>query len=92
MKPNRLVIGILCLLTLAGVWLFVAPFGLSYQPIGAHWGRATLDDLAVGGALILVGAGSLATYCALATRDLLARARGASTNAPRRGEAESAAG
>ncbi len=75
MKPARLVVATLSLLTLAGVWLFAAPFGLGYQPLGAPWGNATVDDLATGGALILIGLGSLITYCVLSTRDLLARTK-----------------
>jgi cytochrome c oxidase assembly factor CtaG len=75
MKTSRLIIAALSLLTLAGVWLFAAPFGLGYQPLGAPWSNATLDDLASGGALILIGLGSLTTYCVLSTRDLLARTK-----------------
>lgn len=76
MKPARIALGGLVLVVLAGVWLFAAPFGLAYQPLGAKWTTATLNDLATGGALVLIGAVALIAYASLATRDLMARAKG----------------
>lgn len=80
MKPerspmgSRVAIGGLISCVLAGVWLFVAPFGLAYQPLGAHWITATRNDLATGGALILVGSITVIVYAAMSARDLLRRA------------------
>lgn len=74
MKASRVALFGLALIILAGAWLFAAPFGLAYQPLGAHWSTATRNDLATGGALLLIGAITLISYAALAARDLLARA------------------
>jgi hypothetical protein len=80
MKSTRIALATLGLLSLAGVWLFVAPFGLSLQPLTTPWHRATLNDVAAGGALILIGLTALASYCALAVRDLLARAQASNSD------------
>lgn len=73
MKPTRIVIPALIVLLGAGVWLFVAPFGVGYQLLGAPWTTATVNDLATGGALVVIALAGLVTYAALAARDLLRR-------------------
>lgn len=44
----------LVLLFLLGVWLVVAPFATQTQPVVGPWELATINDVAVGGVLILV--------------------------------------
>jgi hypothetical protein len=37
-----------------GVWLVIAPFAMGTQPISGSWQDATINDVAVGGVLILL--------------------------------------
>lgn len=48
---NRLAMGGLVVLFLAGAWLVAAPFALRFQHAGAAWTGATRMDLVVGGVL-----------------------------------------
>ena len=45
---------VLMIVFLAGVWLVMVPFVMQNQPAGATWQVATIDDVASGGALIVV--------------------------------------
>lgn len=72
---GRVAIGGLILIVLAGAWLFAAPFGLAYQPMGTSWTAATRNDLATGGALILIAAITLIAYAALMAKDLISHAK-----------------
>ena len=49
--PGVYGLGILLLL---GIWLVIAPFATQIQPIEGSWQLATINDVAVGGVLILV--------------------------------------
>jgi hypothetical protein len=64
----------LVLLLLAGVWIAVAPFVLSIQPLGAHWRNSTINDVAVGGALIGVSLLGIVLHVACGLRDLVSAA------------------
>lgn len=41
------------LLLLLGIWLVIAPFATQTQPVEGPWQLATINDVAVGGVLIL---------------------------------------
>lgn len=40
---------------LIGIWLFIAPFAVGYQPEGADWVDATIIGIATGAAVTLLG-------------------------------------
>ena len=48
------VIYVQALFFLVGVWLVIAPFAMGTQPISGSWQDATINDVAVGGVLILL--------------------------------------
>lgn len=73
MKTTAVMLAALGVIALGGIWLFVAPFGVGYQALGASWTTATRNDLATGGALTVTGLVSLVAYAGLAARDLLRR-------------------
>ncbi|MEV0597291.1 hypothetical protein [Nonomuraea cavernae] len=65
----------LFLLFLAGLWLVVAPFAVGYQPRGAAYADATVNDLWMGG---LLAGGSfvvLVAYAADALREITGRGK-----------------
>ncbi|MEV4104571.1 hypothetical protein AB0J42_30370 [Nonomuraea sp. NPDC049649] len=72
----RLGVIALVLLLLAGVWLVAAPFVLGYQPWGAEFTAATVNDLWVGGVLVGVSFLGLVSYAADLLRELTRRERG----------------
>ena len=57
-------------LSLAGLWLLVAPTWVGFQPIGAHWVAATRNDVMVGGVLLAAGVLGLFAQVAFGLRDL----------------------
>ncbi|WP_336212544.1 hypothetical protein [Nonomuraea sp. LPB2021202275-12-8] len=65
----------LVLLFLAGLWLVAAPFVVGYQPSGAPYADATVNDLWVGGMLAGVSFVALVVYAAEALRALTGRGR-----------------
>ncbi len=60
------------LLTLAGVWLLLAPAWVGYQPSSGHLLAATRNDLTVGAVLLLSGVLGLFAQAAFGVRDLAA--------------------
>ncbi|MDA0638350.1 hypothetical protein OUY22_33510 [Nonomuraea sp. MCN248] len=71
----RLGVTALALLFVTGLWLVAAPFVVGYQPRGAEFTAATVNDLWVGGALAGGSFLGLAGYAAAALRELTARGR-----------------
>jgi hypothetical protein len=59
---------------IGGIWLFLAPFIVQYQPVGEDWIGATRNDLWSGGILIAVSVLTLFLFAAFALRDAAARA------------------
>lgn len=74
MRSGRIAVLALVLLLAGGTWVFVAPFGLSLQPLAGPWTTATRNDLATGGAIMVAALAALAVYGALVVRELLAGA------------------
>ncbi|MEU7863793.1 hypothetical protein [Nonomuraea sp. NPDC049141] len=62
-------------LFLAGLWLVAAPFAVGYQPRGAAYADATVNDLWVGGALAGVSFVAIVIYAADALRELAGRGK-----------------
>jgi hypothetical protein len=72
---SKLGVSALVLLFLAGLWLVAAPFAVGYQPRGAAFADATVNDLWVGGGLAGVSFVALVVYAADALRDLTGRGK-----------------
>ncbi|UBU13628.1 hypothetical protein [Nonomuraea gerenzanensis] len=71
----RLGVAALIVLFLAGLWLVAAPFAIGYQPRGAQYADATVNDLWVGGGLAALSFVALVVYAADALRDLASRGK-----------------
>lgn len=66
----KLGVSALVLLFLIGLWLVAAPFAIGYQPAGAAYTDATVNDLWIGGGLAGVSFLALVVYAADALREL----------------------
>ncbi|MER6513332.1 hypothetical protein ABT158_41435 [Nonomuraea sp. NPDC001636] len=71
----KLGISALVLLFLTGLWLVAAPFAVGYQPRGAVYTDATVNDLWVGGGLAAVSFVALVVYAADSLRELARRGK-----------------
>ncbi|MFI9593637.1 hypothetical protein [Nonomuraea sp. NPDC052265] len=71
----KLGISALVLLFLTGLWLVAAPFAVGYQPRGASYANATVNDLWVGGGLAAVSFVALVIYAADSLRELARRGK-----------------
>jgi heme exporter protein D len=58
---------------LGGLWLILAPFAQGYQPAGASWSDATVNDFWVGIGLALISLLGFLTYTLGLRDELLAR-------------------
>ncbi|WP_043619736.1 hypothetical protein [Nonomuraea candida] len=65
----------LILLFVAGLWLVAAPFAVGYQPRGAEYVDATVNDLWLGGGIAALSFVTLVIYAADALRDLARRGK-----------------
>ncbi|MFI6505036.1 hypothetical protein [Nonomuraea typhae] len=65
----------LVLVFLGGLWLVAAPFAVGYQPRGAAYADATVNDMWVGGVLAGLSFAALVAYTADALRELARRGR-----------------
>lgn len=66
---------VLFLLFLTGIWLTMSPFVMTTQPSGQHWTASTINNVAIGGVLMVVSLLGILAYLALALRDLLREAQ-----------------
>ncbi|MEW9555968.1 hypothetical protein [Nonomuraea sp. NPDC050783] len=71
----KLGVSALVLLFLGGLWLVAAPFAVGYQPRGAEYVDATVNDLWVGGGLAGLAFVALVIYAADALRELARRGK-----------------
>ncbi|HET8628502.1 MAG TPA: hypothetical protein VFL91_13860 [Thermomicrobiales bacterium] len=65
-----LAVGLVTLLI--GAWLMIAPFALGYQPYGAGWADATLNDFWFGLGVVLVSLAGLVLFALALLGDLRA--------------------
>jgi hypothetical protein len=72
---SKLGIAALVLLFLGGLWLIAAPFAVGYQPRGAAYTDATVNDLRLGGALAGLSFVTLVVFAADALREIAGRAK-----------------
>lgn len=66
---------VLLLFFLTGIWVAISPFAMTTQPSGAHWIPSTVNNVVVGGILIVVSLLGVVGYMAFALRDILREAR-----------------
>ncbi len=66
---------VLLLFFLAGIWLVISPFAMTTQPSGAHWIASTINNVTIGGILIVVSLLSILGYMMFALRDLIRAAQ-----------------
>ncbi|GAA2858362.1 hypothetical protein [Nonomuraea rubra] len=71
----KLGVAALIVLFLAGLWLVAAPFAVGYQPRGAEYLDATVNDLWLGGGIAALSFVALVVYAADALRDLARRGK-----------------
>ena len=65
---------VLFLLGLSGVWVTMSPFAMTTQPSGQHWIASTINNVAIGGVLMVVSLLGIMGYLVLALRDLIREA------------------
>ena len=66
---------ILLLFFLTGGWLIMSPFAMQTQTSGQHWSTPTVNNVALGGILMVVSLLGILGYLGFALRDLLREAQ-----------------
>jgi hypothetical protein len=66
---------VLFLLFLTGIWVTMSPFAMTTQPSGQHWMASTINNVTLGGALMVVSLLGILAYSVLALRDLIYEAQ-----------------
>jgi TRAP-type C4-dicarboxylate transport system permease small subunit len=66
---------VLLLLFLTGGWLIMSPFAMQTQPSGQHWSAPTINNVTLGGILMVVSLLGILGYMGFALRDLLREAQ-----------------
>ena len=66
---------VLLLFFLTGIWVAISPFAMTTQPSGAHWIPSTINNVVVGGILIVISLLGVLGYMAFELRDILRQAR-----------------
>ena len=68
LPPGSLV---LFLFFLTGIWLTISPFAMTTQPSGQHWIASTINNVTIGGVLMVVSLLGILAYLFLALHDLV---------------------
>ncbi|MGH2494747.1 MAG: hypothetical protein ACRDIV_08575 [Ktedonobacteraceae bacterium] len=66
---------VLVLFFLTGIWLAISPFAMTTQPSGQHWIASTVNNVALGGILMVVSLLGILGFMAFALRDLMREAQ-----------------
>ena len=66
---------VLVLFFLTGIWLAMSPFAMTTQPSGQHWTASTINNVTLGGILMVVSLLGILGYMGFALRDLLREAQ-----------------
>lgn len=66
---------VLLLFFLTGIWVAISPFVMTTQPSGAHWISSTVNNVVVGGILIVVSLLGILGYMTFALQDILREVR-----------------
>ena len=65
---------VLFLLFLAGIWLTISPFVMTTQPSGSHWIASTVNNVTVGGIMMVVSLLGILGYMLCALREMIREA------------------
>lgn len=66
---------VLVLFFLTGIWLTMSPFAMQTQPSGQHWSASTVNNVVLGGILMVVSLLGVLAFMGFALRDLLREAQ-----------------
>ena len=66
---------VLILFFLTGGWLIMSPFAMQTQSSGQHWSASTINNVALGGILMVVSLLGILSFMGFALRDLLREAQ-----------------
>jgi len=66
---------ILLLFFLTGIWVAISPFVMTTQPSGHHWIASTINNVVVGGVLMVVSLAGILGYLVFALQDMLREAQ-----------------
>ncbi len=66
---------VLFLFFLTGIWLTISPFAMTTQPSGQPWIASTINNITIGGVLMVVSLLGILAYQVLALHDLVHEAR-----------------
>jgi cytochrome c oxidase assembly factor CtaG len=66
---------VLILFFLTGGWLIMSAFAMQTQSSGQHWVASTINNVALGGILMVVSLLGILSFMAFALRDLLREAQ-----------------
>src|SRR5579872_77602 len=66
---------VLVLFFLTGIWLAMSPFAMTTQPSGQHWIASTVNNVTLGGILMVVSLLGILVYMGFTLRDLTREAQ-----------------
>lgn len=66
---------VLVLFFLTGIWLTMSPFAMQTQSSGQHWSTSTVNNVVLGGVLMVVSLLGILSFMGFALRDLLREAQ-----------------
>ena len=58
-----------------GIWLTMSPFAMQTQTSGQHWSASTVNNVVLGGILMVISLLGILTFMGFALRDLLREAQ-----------------
>ena len=70
--PGSYVLG---LFFLTGIWLTMSPFAMQTQSSGQHWSASTINNVTLGGILMVVSLLGILSFMGFALRDLMREAQ-----------------
>jgi hypothetical protein len=65
---------VLFLFFLTGIWLAISPFVMTTQPSGSHWIVSTVNNVTIGGVMIVVSLLGILGYMLFALGELMREA------------------
>src|ERR1700731_3944605 len=66
---------VLVLFFLTGIWLTMSPFAMQTQSSGQHWSASTINNVTLGGILMVVSLLGILSFMGFALRDLMREAQ-----------------
>jgi hypothetical protein len=65
---------VLFLFFLTGIWLTISPFVMTTQPSGSHWIASTVNNVTIGGVMIVVSLLGILGYMLFALGEMMREA------------------